>query len=613
MKSAKAKVNGQSVVMNRIGALSLVTWMVVSLSAGTALAATEYKLRKLDKDGNPGEEVQRLSLTDEKEVIELLTVGERPKSLQEYVGRFSEEPTVFVEGIWKSVAKAKDAKAFEKDIKEGLKGILVDDFRSDKTALLKAIDRLFEIKPELLAKMTREELLKEIFSGMGNEPLRTALELTEKDKAVAKKKEEKGRVGEPALTDADIEKLAQEHCDTVNPILENSRNQIAQIKDAMNEAFNRFKAATKAVQNAMLPKKEQPEDATAALVKEFLDKNKKAEPVAQVAAAPAAPAAAADDEEEAPKSVLDNPLPQPNQQQQMPFMPSQQAAVQREQSPEINPDLPTNTGASNVIAQSNNAVGLADDALALGMPSQVNPLTGQPFHPIAYQGKLGGVKAATDLALVDVNEQLKQTKTKISQLDKVMDRIKNDASNAVPQGVKQRKLDKEANLKAAKDALAAKEKELQPMTQFAMMNGGGDPNTFMALEQQKRMYSQAELAAVAQAQAEFDDVVKQEKAIIAKATPMIASYESDKNSLEMLQGELQTRKNKLTAQQSSVESALAANAASLSGNQGAAAGSVFNRIGGSSPVTPSARNRGIGGALVNDGRRPSLSGGAPTL
>jgi hypothetical protein len=610
MKSPKAVVNGQSAKMSRIGLLSLVTWMVVSLSAGTALAA-EFTLYKLDKEGKTTtEEVKGLDLQGQKDAHELLVSDKF--NVEKYVELFSKEPTQFVEGIWKAVTETKDAgkrAALKKALVKDLEKVLSTKFGTNKVSMLELVEKLMKIDDNNLYKLSREELLKELLAG--NKELQLALNLSEKaaDKVAEKKEKPPAKEGmNPRVkefTDAELAALAKEQvCDKVNPLLNAVKDQFTKNANSINEAFNRIKEMSKMAQVAQAPKKEQAEDIIPQLMKELMDKNKAKEAAHQ----PAAPqVASAPEKEDAPakNSVLDNPLPQPQQQQQqngMPFMPQTQVAS-ASNIPDFSPDLPVNTGAATAIRRGQDAAALGDEALSTGVPSLTNQFTGRPLDPITAAGTLGAAKTQTDNALTSVSQELKNNKNKLSQLTQVMDRLKNDATNAVPESLKALKSDKEAALAKAKDALKAKTDQFAPMTQQAMM--GGDPNSMMQTQMQVKMMSQQESAAVAQAQADLDAVLSKEKQVIAKAKPELNSYESQKNALEDTVSDLTAQKSKLDSQKTQITQMLQANAQQALASSQPQTANVYNRLGNSGGAT--SRGRSPVGTALNP-TRGSLGG-----
>jgi hypothetical protein len=601
--------------VSRIGRLSMVTWMVVSLSAGTALAA-DFTLRKVDKDGVVGEEVKALELQQQKDAKELLTTvsTDAKTNVEKYVELFSKEPTQFVEGIAEAVRSVQDAEKrtkLKEELLKDLNKVLASAYGIDKDALLKAVESLLKLEDKNLDKLTRAELLKEIFAGKAE--LLAKLSLSEKDKTVAKKDETKKveekkeeRVGE-VMTDAQITQLAKQQCDQVNGVLDRVKDQFTKNANAINEAFNRIKEMSKLAQVAPVAKKEQAEDVIPQLMKELMEKNKQPQHVT-----PAPPqVASAPEKEEAPakNSVLDQPLPQPQQQQpqnQMPYMPQSQVASSSN-IPDFSPDLPTNTGASLAIRRGQDAAALGEEALTAGVPSLTNQFTGRPLDPVTAAGTLGAAKTTTESALTSVSQELKNSKNKLSQLTQVMDRLKNDAANAIPESLKQLKSDKEQALAKAKEALKAKNDQLQPMMQQAMMSGG-DQNAMMQAQMQQKMMAAQETAAVAQAQSDLDAITAKENLVKSKAKPELAAYESQKNALEDTVSDLQAQKTKLDSQKQQIAQMLQANAQqALASSQQQQPANMYNRFGNSSAAAPAnTRGRGLGNAL--NPTRGSLGG-----
>lgn len=598
MKSPKVV---ESKKMSRIGLLSLVTWMVVSLSAGTALAA-DFTLRKVDKDGVVGDEVKGLELQQEKDAKELLTTvsTDAKSNVEKYVELFSKEPTQFVEGIAAAVKSVKEVEKraeLKKSLAKDLEKVLASAYGVDKDALLKIVEKLMAIDDKNLDKLTRVELLKELFAGKTE--LLAKLALSEKDKTVAKKDEPKNveekkadRVGE-VMTDAQVTELAQKQCDQVNGVLDRVNDKLATISNAINEGYNRLKEMSKLAQVAPAPKKEQAEDIIPQLMKELMEKNK-----APQHAQPAAPqVASAPEKEEAPakNSVLDNPLPQPQQQQQqsMPFMPQTQVASSPN-IPEFSPDLPANTGAALAIRRGQDAAALGEEALTAGVPSLTNQFTGRALDPITAAGTLGAAKTTTENALTSVSQELKNANNRLSQLTQVRDRLKNDPANTVPEELKRLKSDKEQALAKAKEVLKAKNDQLQPMTQSAMMSGG-DPRAMMEAQMQVKMMSAQETAAVAQAQSELDAVLAKENLVKSKAKPELATYESQIVALEDTVSDLKAQKTKLDSQKQQIAQMLTANAQQALASSQPQSPNVYNRFGnqGNVPTT----GRGLGNAL----------------
>ena len=614
----------KSAKMSRLGVLSLVTWMVVSLSAGTALAATEFTLRHVDKDGVVGEEVKALELKQAEQAIEWT----RTNRFDDIVETHVNEPTQILEVVHQAIiAQEKELAKFEKEelakgtkqeditrmsatdrdnlkstIETGFKSVAISRFGSlkAKDAINKLIDVLLKNRKDL-AKATRLDLLKALFEGADKKDLLAALSLTTDEKIVAKKKEEpkkeevaevKPVVGE--ISDEDLRKDALQECRNILDQKAQERaaidEQIAGLQDIVMELMNRAKTAYQAVAQKQA-KPVTPNNKVNDMLEE-LAKRQKAEQDDKdkmVAQAPVAPVA---EKEETPakptESVMDK-LAQPQQQQQNfgGYVPPTNAVAQASNVPQFSPDLPTNTGAVTTITRGQDAAALAEETLSKGIPPMFNMFTGFRLDPVTMAGTLGAALADTTNAWNTVSNALKSTKKKLSQLVQVRDRIKNDANNAIPESLKNLKAEKQLALTKAQQKLEAREKDFAP----ALMSAGQDQAALSQVMQAKTQQTAAERNAVAQAQADVDAIAAQESLVVSKAKPEIASYDSQINALEDNISELEGQKGKLDTQKTQITGQLAANA------QSAQQPTMANRFAGSSSPTTSARGRGLGGAI----------------
>ncbi len=620
MKSNGANVNKNNVQLARIRAYSMVTLMGLSLT-GPTLHASAKPFWKLDEKGKASQLVERLTVPKSKDAVELLVT--KP-DFKEYVEQFSSEPTQFLEGVRKSIlslnADAEKSNAFTATLVEIFKAVPAKAFSTQarKEAFLAALEKLAKIESKDLADMTREEFLEAVLS---DKAILAALGLTDtKEEVVAEKKKEdkeekKDELIDPTpvlgpvapvgpvatvgeVTDESLRARAQVICDKFNEVVSQGNEQFQNLNNSFRELINRFKGISEVPAAQVAQKNTANEDTIGPLLKALGKGNE-----AQVAATPAAPVVAptqtASEETPNRNSVLDNPLPQPQQPQvaQMPFFATPQATGNR---PQIALDLPSNRGTRD-LRTARDAVSAAEDTLRKQVPGLTNQF-GLQNNPLMVVSELGALKAETNNALASVDSAQKLASDRLATLDSQLEQLKEGGRAALPEWVKK----EQARLsQLAESAKSTFEQQRQQLTQQAQASG--DQNQMAQVSatiggmSQEMQRANAELAA-------FNADVE---AKVETGNKAIASLRSQRDSLEESLSGIKAQKTKLENRITQIASAegQAGQAYLASQQQGQGnAGPNVNRIAGagartgrSNPIanslTTNAPATGVRGAL----------------
>jgi hypothetical protein len=554
MKSNGANVNNvNNVKLARIRALSMVTVMGLSLT-GQTLHASSKPFWKVDEKGKASQLVESLTVPKAKDAVELLVTT---PDFREYVEQFSSEPTQFLEGVRKSIlslsADAEKSGAFTATLVEIFKAVPAKVFSTQarKEAFIAALEKLAKIDSKDLAGMTRAEFLEAVLS---DKALLAALGLTDtKEEVVAEKKKEakkedtegdelvasneptvpfgpvgsvvpQSTVGE--VSDESLRARAQVICDKFNEVVSQGNEQFQNLSNSFRELINRFKGISE-VPAAQVAQKNTPNEDTIGPLLKALGKGE----TAQVAAAPAAPVVAptqtASEETPNRNSVLDNPLPQPQQPQvaQMPFFATPQATGNR---PQIALDLPSNRGTRD-LRTAREAVSVAEDSLRKQVPGLTNQF-GMQNNPLMVVSELGALKAETNNALASVDSAQKLASDRLATLDSQLEQLKEGGRAALPEWVKKEQARLTQLAEAAKSSF---EQQRQQLSQQGQVSGEQSATVGgLSLELQRANAALAEFNADVEAKVETGN----------KA---IASMKSQRDSLEESLSGIRAQKTKL--------------------------------------------------------------------
>ncbi|MBY0370725.1 hypothetical protein K2X33_08565 [bacterium] len=248
----KSKVaNGQNAKMSRIGLLSLVTLMCVSLSTGTALAA-DMSVWQVKSDGTVGKLVEPgISTSRAEEATKLLIKDSNYKGFAE---KFKSNSAEMVEGI--RAALISDKAGFDKNVKaivDGLKALSGKEaFGSvkKKAAMDKLLEKLATLKfADVDSSSGEHELLATLLDlvGADREDVLKALGLTDekKEKKDDEKPTEVDNTTAPVservpgeVTDEELQRQAQIECDKRKAELAAAEQKAA---DDAERAFNELR------------------------------------------------------------------------------------------------------------------------------------------------------------------------------------------------------------------------------------------------------------------------------------------------------------------------------------------------------------------------------------
>lgn len=586
----KSKVaNGLNAKMSRIGLLSLVTVMCVSLSAGSALAA-DYKVWKL-KDGKAGEPVEVMK-SDRGDLATKLLI--KDKDFKGFLSEFKSSPTDMVAGMRKAlVSDSANFKANRDAIVEGLKAAMADAEMGSltvKDAMKKLIDALAKI--DSVKDLENTDGAHEMFmsllelSGKKSEIL-AALGLTDEKKEEVAGPAAPATPAAPALPttpvvaqpgevdDSFLQAKAQEQCDKYNA---RKQKQDDEINNLYNEIANQFASQRRK------PRKSE-EVASVdnnALFGQLgrLFGNNDEQPAIPPAAAPAQVAQQQQPEQPQDNSVLDEPV-QPLQQQQaaLPLTPVTPPSSGQVQQFTLQPV--TNFGDKEKAAL---ASSIADSKALAGYQL---PVTGQ-INPAIAVNMLRDASAQTAAQIEDLQTSQDSMQARIDTLRKEQKRLQGLPPGAEEEGTKLQQAYAEA--KRNSDSMLPQLQQQLSQVQQAAQNG--DPTAQLQVQRINADISKL-TADTNSAKGSLEAHNANMTALSKKGAAQAAELEDVISGLETQLGQVKAPLKLLTERQNKINTLIQENQQLAMGGQG---GSTINaqRIGGVST------NRGRGfGAAVN--------------
>lgn len=538
MKSSKLVMKSNALV--RMGQLSVITLMALSLSVGTVRAAEDFKLWHVSVGDAKGTELSHASDEHKADAIKWLVTDPTDKKVEKFVESFSKEPFQFLEGIKaakEEAEKLKKSDDFRRTLDKvfGDKSKIKDDVfggKKERQAFKELVDAM--MKKEKLG----EDFLKDLFT---KPSLLADLNLREAKKVTPEPSKSpeppvlspQPPVGE-VIDDGALQRQAQQICDKFNGLrdeqLKSLKDQINPLKDALNETFNKLAGLSQPVidQNALNRNRNEKglEDILPGLLANALN-NDKAEEVTPSSnnQQPFLPQTQRrEDREDQPQ--FNSPVPDPQPQQQPQVALPQQA--QSSAAPVIRRDLPSVTGKQELMdTQSSltelnrgikNAEALANQ-IAMGA-SNPNDILNQAGQAALAKGTL---KAGLDTA----EARLANAKNRLNILDTQIEEVK---ESGLPAEVRQ----KQAALKAEVD---------QKKSQMQMLQSLAPEQAQQLLPASQQAVSQAE-AALAQYNASVEVSNDEVKARIKK---MERNKDQLQSAVSDLEGKINTAQSQIQA------------------------------------------------------------------
>lgn len=547
MKSSKVVV--KSNLMSRLGHLSAITVMALSLSVGTVRAAEDFKLWHAVVGDAKGEELLHASDDNSSDSVKWLVKDASDKNIQKFVDEFSKEPFQFLEGM-----KAAKESA-EKDSKlDALKKTISEKIFGDKS---KIKDKSFGGKKErqalkelVEAMMEKDKLGKDFLSDLFVKPSILA-DLNLKG---AEKKPEPSKSPAPSTTptptavppttptvgeidDGSLQRQAQQICDKFNGLrdenLKSLKDQISPLQaalDAANEKFNKLASQPGIDPNLLQAQKKNEkglEDILPGLLANALnnDKDNQVTPSSNQQQQPFFPQQQQrrnDDQQ----SNLNQPVPDPGPQQPqqsggMPMMPYQAATA----AAPIRVNLPSASGRQELRD--------AQDALsAIQMRQPVASTLGMNAGlPDLVMAK---AKVRTDIQ--KAQGALVAAKDRAARLDEQLEELKDQA---LPPEAKRKMTQLEGDLNQKKQAM----QQQQQMLQMLAPEQRQDAQQMMYMQQQQ----------VAQSEQALNNYKAEMDIAAEKMSAAVKSLSKTRDNLQSVTSKLESEVSGLKEEETSVQ------------------------------------------------------------
>ncbi len=508
MKSVNPNAKNPNKLVSRLGVLSYMGLMVLTLATGGNALAADFKLWQQVKVSEKPLEVQRLDKFEkgvEKSEKWLITEPDFKK----FATSFSAEPFQFAEGLKAGLLKSfKDGSqdAFRAAAKEGFEKLEAKDFGGfiRQSALKTIIEKILAMDK---TKLEDEKFLEELFA---DPAVRAALGLTDKDpneKPVKEepkgekpviKEEPKGdkpdtsakdaenakklaeevarnaqlqaaiqamqaqaqqqNLGTGELNDGALDNLKAQVCGGVDALkaqLDANRSSLDAQLSGVNELFNRFASASRVGDVARNENKDRLEDILPGLLQNALGQQQQTSQIAPPPPPPTIPPQAQNEGRQNDNSIFDQPLPsRPQQQEEQPLAPlqlpqPQSSGVQQA----ITLDLPTATGTQELRdaqEQITKLEGRTPIAATLGQNAGLTDLV------------MGKARVQSDLRMAQ--SALQNVKDRAAKLDEALEtELKEGGRAALPPWVAKKEAELQAKLDKANKAIQS----IQQGAQFA--------------------------------------------------------------------------------------------------------------------------------------------------